>query len=148
MKWLLIISVYINYVLLPPNSVKPKILEFCKKNMGKKVDKGECWDLAKEALDYAGADWETPFNFGNKYDLKKQEAQPADVLQFTNVKFIFKNGSATFPQHTAIVYKANKNLVTVFHQNFNDKRYVDTLTLNLNNIKNGKIEGYRPKSKL
>jgi len=130
-----------------PVTVAGKILEFSKKNIGKKVDRGECWDLANAALNYANAAWVPPFNYGDKIDYKKQEFKPADIMQFTNVKFIFKNGSASFPQHTAIVYKSHKNFVTVFHQNFNNKRLVDTLTLNLDNIKNGKIEVYRPKGK-
>ena len=127
--------------------VAGKILEFCKSNMGKKVDRGECWDLAYAALNSAGADWSAPFNFGDKIDYKKEALKPADVLQVTNVKFMFPNRSMSFPKHTAIVSKANGNAILVYHQNFNNKRYVDTLTINLDNIKNGKIEAYRPKGK-
>ena len=127
--------------------VAGKILEFCKNNMGKKVDRGECWDLAYAALNNANADWSNPFNFGDKIDYKKDGLKPADILQFKNVKFVFKNGSASFPKHTAIIYKSNGNQVTLFHQNFNNKRYVDTLTISLDNIKNGKIDVYRPKGK-
>lgn len=122
-----------------------KVLEFSKKNLGKKIERGECWDLANSALNYANAKWEAPFNFGDKIDYKKQDLLPGDILQFTNVKFVFTNGSASFPKHTAVVYKANKNKVTLLHQNFNNKRYVDTLSINFENIKNGKIEAYRPK---
>lgn len=128
-------------------SVKEKVIEFAKNHMGKKVDTGECWDLAKAALDYANADWKSPFEFGDKIDMKKQALAPADILQFTNVKFVFPMRSMSFPQHTAIIYKVNKNEITIFQQNFNNKRYVDTLTINLDNIKNGKIDAYRPKAK-
>lgn len=127
--------------------VAGKILEFCKNNMGKKVDRGECWDLANMALNYAGADWTGRFNFGDKIDYKKEVLKPADILQFTNVKFMFPNRSMSFPKHTAIVSKANGGAILVYHQNFNNKRFVDTLTINLENIKNGKIEAYRPKGK-
>lgn len=127
--------------------VAGKILEFCKNNMGKKVDRGECWDLANMALNYAGADWTGSFNFGDKIDYKKEVLKPADILQFTNVKFMFPNRSMSFPKHTAIVSKANGGAILVYHQNFNNKRFVDTLTINLENIKNGKIEAYRPKGK-
>lgn len=129
-------------------SVADKIISFSVKNIGKKIDRGECWDLANAALNNAGADWTPPFGFGDKIDYKTQLLQPADILQFSNVKFIFKNGSATFPKHTAIIYKANKHTVTLLHQNFNNKRYVDTLTISLDNMKNGKIEAYRPKAKV
>lgn len=124
-----------------------KVFEFAKKNMGKKIDRGECWDLASAALNNANAQWEAPFNFGDKFDYKKQVLKPGDVIQFSNVKFIFANGSASFPKHTAIVYATNKNRVTMIHQNFNNKKYVDTLTVDFDKIKNGKIETYRPKSK-
>jgi hypothetical protein len=127
--------------------VAGKIMEFCKKNMGKKVDRGECWDLAYGALNSAGADWSSPFNFGDKIDYKKEPLKPADVLQFTNVKFMYPNRSMSLPKHTAIVAKANNGTILLYHQNFNNKRFVDTLTINLENIKNGKIDAYRPKGK-
>jgi len=124
-----------------------KVLEFSKNNLGKKVERGECWDLANSALNYAKADWKPLYDFGDKFDYKKQNLKPGDILQFTNVKFIFANGSSSFPKHTAIVYKTNKQQLTLLHQNFNNKKYVDTLSINLDNIKNGKIEAYRPKNK-
>jgi hypothetical protein len=130
-----------------PVPVAGKILEFCKTNFGKKVDRGECWDLAAAALNYANADWTSPFNFGDKIDYKKEGLNPADVLQFTNAKFMFPNRSMSFPQHTAIVYKADKTKITVYHQNFNNKKVVDTLTFTLENITKGKIDAYRPKAK-
>lgn len=129
-------------------STNELVLKFATTNMGKKIDRGECWDLANAALNNANAQWESPFNFGDKLDYKKLGLKPGDVLQFTNVKFIFPNGSASFPKHTAIVYAANKNKVTMIHQNFNNKRYVDTLTVDFDKIKNGKIEAYRPKAKI
>lgn len=127
--------------------VAGKIMQFCKSNMGKKVDRGECWDLANAALNYAGADWSGSFDFGNKIDYKTEKLKPADILQFTNVKFMFPNRSMSFPKHTAIVSKADGGKILIYHQNFNNKRYVDTLTISLENIKNGKIEAYRPKGK-
>lgn len=133
-----------------PVPVAGKIMEFCKSNMGKKVDRGECWDLAFAALNSAGADWSTPFNFGDKIDYKKEKLKPADILQFTNVKFMYPNRSISMPKHTAIVSKANGSTILVYHQNFNNNRFVDTLTINLDNIKNnknGKIDAYRPKGK-
>lgn len=128
-------------------TVSDKVLEFSKKNLGKKVERGECWDLASSALNYADANWKPLYDFGDKFDYKKQELKSGDILQFTNVKFVFTNGSASFPKHTAIVYKYANHNVTLLHQNFNNKKVVDTLTINLDNIKNGKIEAYRPKAK-
>jgi hypothetical protein len=126
-------------------TVGDKVIEFAVKHMKKKVDRGECWDLASAALNYAGADWTPPFNFGIKTDLSK--TQRADILQFTDISIKFPNGSMSFPQHTAIVYKADKKTVTLIHQNFNNKRFVDTLTIHLDQIKSGKVEAFRPKKK-
>jgi hypothetical protein len=115
--------------------------------MGKKVDRGECWDLANAALNYAEAQWEAPFNFGSKIDIKKQSLMPGDILQFSNTNMKFPNGSMTFPKHTAVVYKAMDKKITILHQNFNSRRYVDTLTIDLDYIKSGKLEAFRPQPK-
>lgn len=148
MRKLLFILVFCMSLFGFSQTTADKVLDFAKKNMGKKIDRGECWDLANAALNSSNAQWEAPFNFGDKLDYKKQGLKPGDILQFTNVKFIFPNGSASFPKHTAIVYAANKNKVTMIHQNFNNKRFVDTLTVDFDKIKNGKIEAFRPKAKI
>ncbi len=128
--------------------VATKIIEFSMKNFGKKVDRGECWDLANAALNYANADWEAPFKFGDKQNYQKDGLQTADILQFSNIKMKMPNGAMSFPKHTAIVYKAKGKQVTLIHQNFNNKRYVDTISISLDYIKSGKIEAFRPKEKL
>lgn len=128
-------------------SIQDKILNYSLQNLGKKIDKGECWDLAAGALNFANADWDLSYNFGLKINYPKQELKPADILQFTNIKLKLPNGSMSFPKHTAIVYKANGKIVTLLQQNFNKKRYVDTLTINMDYIKSGKVEAYRPKAK-
>ena len=146
---LVMILIFVGSKLLTSDiSVADKIISFAVQKIGKKVDRGECWDLANAALNYAGAQWEPPWNFGDKIDYKTQALKPADILQFTNVKFVFQFGSASFPKHTAIIYKINKKQLTLLHQNFNNKRFVDTLTIDLDNIKNGKIEAFRPKAKI
>ena len=57
-------------VQLPP--VNQKVFNFCKKSMGKKIDRGECWDLAKFALNHAGAAWKSPYGFGKVVNPKKR----------------------------------------------------------------------------
>lgn len=130
-----------------PETVADKIIAFSLQNMDKQVDRGECWDLAAGALKHAGAKWKAPFDFGEKIDRKKKPLKPADILQFTNAKFQGKTYSSFFPQHTAIVYKVDKSTVTVFHQNYNDKRKVDTLAINLADLKSGRVDAYRPVAK-
>lgn len=136
----------------PKSTVADKVVEFCKNNMDKTVDRGECWDLARFALDYAGADWQSPHNFGTKVNYKTEKLKPGDVLQMENITFSFSEGeytfTGTFPHHTAIVYevKPNGNIVMA-HQNFNNVRKVSTLEMSLGSIKSGELQAYRPKAK-
>lgn len=136
----------------PKATVADKVVEFCKKNMNQTVDRGECWDLARFALDFAGADWESPYNFGTKVDYKTEKLHAGDILQMENITFSWSEGdntfTATFPHHTAIVYevKANGNIVMA-HQNFNNVRKVSTLEISLSDIKSGELQAYRPKAK-
>ncbi len=124
-------------------TVPQKVLDFAKKNMGKKVDRGECWDLANMALNNAGATWTSPYDFGSK--VNSNATQAGDILQFTDTKLKFPFGSMSFPKHTAIVYSSKGKQITMIHQNFNNKRFVDTVTIHLDYIVKGKMEAYRPK---
>src|SRR4051812_6439423 len=45
-----------------------KVYSFVKSSLGKKIGRGECWDLAAQALDKAGASWDGQFGFGDKID--------------------------------------------------------------------------------
>lgn len=147
MRLITVIIVLVLGVTLNAQTAGEKVIAFSINNLGKKVDRGECWDLANSALNYANAQWKPLYGFGDKIDYSKQDLKPGDILQFTNVKFIFKTGSASFPKHTAIVYRYSDKNVTLLHQNFNNIKKVDTLTINLSNIKNGKVDAYRPKAK-
>ena len=129
----------------PP--LNQKIIEYCASQMDKKVDRGECWDLAKYALDYANAKWTPPYTFGEKVNFKKDDIFPGDIIQLENVKLTFKNGYATYPHHTAIVYEVladGKYLIA--HQNFAGKKKVHTWELDLNFMSKGKIQFYRPEN--
>ena len=124
-------------------TIPEKVLDYAKKHMKKKVDRGECWDLANAALNSAGANWNPPYDFGPKTNI--QNSKPGDIIQFTDTKLKFPFGSMSFPKHTAIVYASNKKEITLIHQNFNNKRFVDTVTINLDYIVKGKAEAFRPK---
>ena len=59
-----------------------EIIEFTTSKIGKKVGSGECWDLAAEALDYAGAKWKRSYVYGRKVDLSEEKVLPGDIIQF------------------------------------------------------------------
>lgn len=126
---------------LPP--VNQKVFNFCKKSMGKKVDRGECWDLAKFALDHAGAEWKSPYDFGKVVNPNKEIILLGDIIQFEKVKL--SNGT-TYSHHTAIVYEVLGNgKYLIAHQNFANIRKVNTRELDLSLLSKGSIEFYRPK---
>ena len=127
---------------IPP--LNKKVIEFCDKSMGKKVDRGECWDLAKNALDFAKASWDYPFAFGTPIDPLKDSVFPGDIIQFERVKL---SDGAYYPQHTAIIYEViGKGNYIIAHQNFNGIRKVTKKELNINLITKGNIDFYRPKN--
>ncbi len=127
-----------------------EILKYVKSVEGKKVDRGECWDLANQALILVNADWDKAFVYGDKLDPMKDEIFPGDLIQFDNIKIQYTEGNATYTetmgQHTAIVYKVLADGVfEIAHQNTGfSGRKVGISELNINNIVKGKIYFYRP----
>jgi hypothetical protein len=126
-------------------TVPEKIVAFCEKNKDKKVGKGECWDLAKEALNESGATWTAPYEFGKELK-KKEPVQAGDIIQFEKVRIEYPDGSwKELPHHTAIVYKViAPGKFTMAEQNANGKRFVIFSELDLNYLKKGKYTIYRP----
>jgi hypothetical protein len=132
-----------------------KIVKYVESVIGKTVDRGECWDLANEALILVNAKWDHEFKYGKLLNPKKDTIYPGDIIQFKNVKTeiktVHKDGSyeiqrETMGQHTAIVYKVNeKGDYEIAHQNTGfSGRKVGLSKLVLKNIKKGKIWIYRP----
>lgn len=65
--------------------------------MGKKVDRGECWDLAAGALAYSGAYFDrsskkTVTIYGRLLNYKKEEVMAGDLIQFENVALKWTEG--------------------------------------------------------
>lgn len=132
---------------IPP--LNKEILTFVKSKMKKKVGTGECWDLAKFALDEVGAKWDGELVYGRK--LSPDECiYPGDIIQFEKIKVKYKKGNQTFtesmPHHTAIVYEmTSQDEVTLAHQNtdYTGKK-VGTSSLRFSTIISGKYYIYRP----
>ncbi|CAN5544328.1 hypothetical protein BH10BAC1_BH10BAC1_00250 [soil metagenome] len=128
-----------------PSAAAKKIIVYCDKNKAKKVGMGECWDLAKEALNNAGATWMPPYGFGKELG-KKDAIIAGDIIQFEKVKIVYPDGSwKELPHHTAIVYSViAPNKYMLAEQNANGKRFVTFSEIDLSYVKKGKYTVYRP----
>ncbi len=127
------------------NLIAKKIIAFCEENKGKKAGKGECWDLAKEALNKAGATWTPPYGFGTELH-KKEAVQAGDIIQFENVKIEYPDGAwKELPHHTAIVFKViSPSKFIIAEQNSNGKKFVVFSEIDLTYIKKGKYKIFHP----
>lgn len=128
-----------------------KIVELCKAKTGKKVLRGECWDLAKYALDGSNAKWDGLYKFGEELG-RSACLMPGDIIQFKNVKIQYKKGNSKFTElmthHTAIVYEViSEDEVMLIHQNtaFTGRK-VGTSKLQFSTIVKGTYKIYRPQS--
>jgi hypothetical protein len=134
----------------PP--LNQKVLDFAKKNKGKKVGNGECWTLADKALESAGAHRPGWGDYGNLVfgkEIKLDKVLPGDVLQFEEVRLEHTDprgvkSVSELPHHTAIVYSVKGKQITLIHQNVNKVRKVQLNDMNLDDHKAGKIFAYRP----
>lgn len=126
------------------------IIEYVESVIGEKVDRGECWDLAYQALTRNNADWDVKFQYGKPVNPKREPVLSGDLIQFKNVKLKYRIANTTYTefmeQHTAIVYKVKrKNVFTIAHQNTDfSGRKVGLSDLNLNHVIKGKVKIYRP----
>lgn len=132
-----------------------KVKEYIGTVIGKKVDRGECWDLAAAALDYAGAylDRSSEKNlyvFGDRINYKKDQIYPGDIIQFENVELEYKKDYTIYtenmPHHTAIIYEVlGEGHYKIAHQNtsFSGKK-VGISELKMSNVKKGEMIFYRP----
>lgn len=128
----------------PISELQRDVVNFAADNIGEKVGRGECWDLADQALRAAGAEPPRGYTFGTPVPLT--EIQPGDILQFTTARFD-EPGYWTImgmPNHTAVVHAVGDTRAFILQQNFDGKRYVTTYDLNLNNLTSGQIEAFRP----
>lgn len=132
--------------------INGRILSFVNSVMGTTVGRGECWDLAQEALDAAGADWSRPFNYGTLLDPAQDRIRPGDIIQFKTVKIVevFPDGGMRWevlgaPDHTAVIMAVTgKKEYMLAHQNIGGKRSVMTSSVNLNKATSGRYWIYRP----
>ncbi len=128
------------------------ILTYTKQAIGTKVGRGECWDLAQQALDFSDSLWRRPHQFG--FPLKKGEAVLAgDIIQFQSTRFEWTKGNQSgwkqlgFPNHTSIVYAVKGSQIQLAHQNVNGVKKVVLEVIDLKHIVSGTYQIYRPYKK-
>lgn len=127
-----------------------KIIKIVEQQIGKTVDRGECWDLAALVLNQTGADWDGEYTFGRKVDPEKECVYPGDLIQFEGVKVKYTRGRAVFEEtmthHTAVINEIkSKGVYVLAHQNTGTSgRKVGLSDLDLKTIVKGKFQIFRP----
>lgn len=132
------------------STVNERVLGFVERHMGKKVGRGECWDLAAEALNTSGAVWDGSYGWGVVIEPGKDSILPGDIIQFKDVELEWEDGNSrnrmTMPHHTAVVVEVKApGVFVIAHQNFGPiGRKVGTTDLVLAHVKKGRTTFYRP----
>lgn len=128
-----------------------RVLDFVDAHLGRRVGTGQCWDLAAEALNRAGATWDGRYGFGEPIDPMRQDVLPGDIIQFEGVLVEYSDATSRTQQsmshHTAIVHAMHgAGHYTLAHQNFGRAgREVSLLDLRLEHIVKGTYTIYRPR---
>jgi len=130
--------------------INKKIIDYVKTVIGKKVDYGECWDLAYRAVTKNNCEWDGKYKWGQEIDPETDSVFPGDILQFYNVTLKYKDGNKIYKEvfklHTAIIYSVKgKGHYEIAHQNnaFSGRK-VGLSDLDIRNKISGTIEFYRP----
>jgi len=133
---------------IPP--LNHKIVAFARAQIGATVGRGECWDLAAEALNVNQAEWDKKYKYGREVKPDRECIYPGDIIQFEGVRIKYQSGNRryeeTMSHHTAIIYKVKeKGYFVLAHQNtaFSGRK-VGLSELRLETIVKGKIRIYRP----
>jgi len=135
-----------------------RIVDWCTSQVGRQVNRGECWDLANQALlSIPGVMTAHEYIFGHIiYEriyagevTRYEQVRPGDIVQYASAKFQWSGGSsATGPDHTAVVEKVEgKGTLHVLEQNVNGIKRVVRGETELANMVSGEIRIYRAVSK-
>ncbi len=148
MYLVLFLGVLQDEVKLP--ELNKKIVMYVHLQLGKKVGRGECWDLASQALNNAGASWDGAYGFGRVLNVKKDSIYPGDIIQFNKVKTSRKENDqlikGSYPIHTAVVYQVVGNgVLKMAEQNTSEfGRKVGVSVFDTKSVVSGKVTFYRP----
>ncbi len=127
-----------------------EIINFVDAKLKKQVGRGECWDLAAQALNAVNAKWDGQYTFGILIDPYKDQVYPGDIIQFEKVKLEYTIGDSKYveeiPHHTAVIYKVNEaGIYDLAEQNTSRcGRKVGFGNIDLSTVRKGKYYIYRP----
>lgn len=131
-------------------AINQRIVDHVLSQKGTKVGRGECWDLAADALNTAGAKWDGMYKYGEVVDWKKNEVVPGDIVQMANVQVEHKEENMSrrefYGKHTAVVIAVRKRGdFSLAHQNVDPVgKKVGFSDLNMDDVRSGKLVFYRP----
>lgn len=131
-------------------ALNQEIVSYVKTTIGKKVGRGECWDLAQEALNKVNAKWDGGYGFGRKVNPKNECVFPGDIIQFSNVTVTYQKDRSYFMEkmekHTAIIYEVRspEDLVLADQNTGMSGRKVGVHDLGIKNITTGTYTIFRP----
>lgn len=131
-------------------ALNKKIIIYVDSQIGKKVGRGECWDLAAEALNSTEAKWDGNYAFGKEVNPKTECVYPGDIIQFSNVTVKWQKDRTIYMEemekHTAIIYevKSSENFMLADQNTGFSGKKVGIHSLEVKNITSGKYKIYRP----
>jgi hypothetical protein len=127
-----------------------QVIAFVKSTLGKKIGKGECWDLAAQALNTVHAQWDKNYIFGKEINVASECIYPGDIIQFEGVELEYEKKGVFYKEdlahHTAIIYevKDKQSFVLAEQNTDNYGRKVGLNSFELKNIRKGKYKIFRP----
>lgn len=130
--------------------VNQQVVGFVKSKINQRVGRGECWDLAAQALNSAGASWDGRYGFGREVHADKECIFPGDIVQFDGVKVRYQRGTyfyeETMDKHTAVIYevRGETSFVVAEQNTSGGGRKVTLNPLDLKSIVKGQCRLYRP----
>lgn len=131
-------------------ALNQRIVDFLRDHEGQKVGRGECWNLAAEALNFAGAKWNGFYDFGSIVDWRKNAVLPGDIVQLENVEVEHREGNSVsrerYGRHTAIVVAVHgRGDYEIAQQNMQPMgKKVGTSSLRMADVRGGKFTFHRP----
>jgi hypothetical protein len=109
-----------------PMTLNQKVVVWAQGQLGKKLGKGECWDLAESALKQAGAqtsndlgpvDSDSDYIWGDQIEMK--DVQPGDIIQLrdhevtttTATEYTFSDGTSVTDTNDSVAQRGHHTAI-------------------------------------